>query len=142
IVHQARQVAKPLKRLQLSPLRDVGSFRHILRLGRLQQGDAFLKMSFGLAQRIVGSCSARRFEQVLRRAPDMPGLAMLLCQPFWLTSNDFGKASLDDVSDMSMELTTPVLRKRLIGGLLNERMTKHIARRRRQTGAIEQLIVC
>ena len=66
---------------------------------------------------------------------------MVMCQPFWLMRNDFGKARLNDVSDTSVQLAAPGLRDGLIGGLLNERVAKHMDLRRRQAGTIDQLVV-
>jgi hypothetical protein len=64
-----------------------------------------------------------------------------MCQPFRLTCNDFRKARLNDISDARVQLTAPGLGKRLIGGFLNERVTKHIDLRRGQAGSIDQLVV-
>ena len=141
IVHQTRQVAEHLKRLEFAPLCDVGSFMRIPGSVRLQQGDAFFEMSGRLAQCIDGSRTARRIEQALRCTSGVPGLGMVMCQPFWLMRNDFGKARFNDVSDASVQLTAPGLRERLISGLLNERVTKHMDLRRRQAGTIDQLVV-
>src|SRR5258707_12236164 len=84
---------------------------------------------------------ARRIEQAFRCAPNMPGLGMVMCQPFRLMRDDVGKARFNDLSDASVQLTAPGLGERLIGGFLNERMTKHMDLRRRQAGTIDQLVV-
>ncbi len=84
---------------------------------------------------------ARRIEQAFRCAPNMPGLGMVMCQPFRLMRDDVGKARFNDLSDASVQLTAPGLGERLIGGFLNERMTKHMDLRRRQAGTINQLVV-
>ena len=53
IVHQARQVAKHLKRLKLSPLRDGAPFSRIDGPVRPQDGNTFFQMRGRLAQRIA-----------------------------------------------------------------------------------------
>jgi len=49
VIHQTRQVAEHLKRLEFSPLYDVGHFSRIDGPVRLQHGDAFLEMRGRLA---------------------------------------------------------------------------------------------
>ena len=48
---------------------------------------------------------ARRIEQAFRCAPNMPGLGMVMCQPFRLMRDDVGKARFNDLSDASVQLT-------------------------------------